>query len=72
MGNTQQQILSFLYSTGHALPLYVFLSRHTRKKTFLTRKVRALRNRAGWKETDILHLGKDRLRRDKTQCFLFC
>ena len=60
MGNTRQQKLSFLYSTCHALSLNVLLASHTRKKTFMTRKAHVLKNRAGWKDTDILHWERQR------------
>lgn len=59
----------------HALPLNVFLARHTRKKTFMTRKMHALKNRAGWKRlTFYTEKGKERARQDRigAQCFLFC
>lgn len=71
MENIQEQMLSSLYRTCQALLGNVFLVGHPRKKTFMTSKVHALKNEAGWTETDISHGERPRSawrRQDRVSC----
>lgn len=71
MENIQEQMLSSLYRTCQALLGNVFLVGHPRKKTFMTRKVHALKNEAGRTETDISHGERQRSARTRQNRIVF-